>query len=458
MTQPRLRPRGARARKRGVALVMVLGAITILTVILTEFQEETSADVAAAVAERDALKAEYAARSAVALSRLLLAMEPNFRGALTPMFMLMGQKRAPQLPVWEFADVLLAPFNDPSQMAEFATTAGVDPAGGKNLGMAGASFQIRVVDEDSKVNVNLAARGTTIAQDRLGLQLMGLMLPQQYDAMFDSPDDDGQRNTRADICRAIVDWADGDENGYPCEPLATSPVNGGAEDGFYQGAGRKYVRKNAPYDSLEELRMVRGVDDTFWANFVEPDANDPASRVLTVWGQGKINVNNASGQTLLALICGAEPLAELCVDPAQTGSFLMAVGMLRGIAKGIPLFSSGKDFVATVEGKKGMLVPILQQLQLKPVVFKSRRAILDTVTTESKMFSIVAEGIIPGRKRDTRVRITAVVDMRAAEPLDETSPLLGTADPAAASAPDATDLLAALSKNPAGNVVYYRVE
>ena len=45
------------AKKRGVALVMVLGAIAVLTVFLVELQEDTSASVAAALSERDAIRA-----------------------------------------------------------------------------------------------------------------------------------------------------------------------------------------------------------------------------------------------------------------------------------------------------------------------------------------------------------------------------------------------------------------
>ena len=90
---------------------MVMGAIAILTVMLAEFQDETSAELAAATAQRDALQAEYMAKSAVNLSRLLIASEPTMRKAIAPLFMLM-KKTPPQLPVWEFSDRLLGAFND----------------------------------------------------------------------------------------------------------------------------------------------------------------------------------------------------------------------------------------------------------------------------------------------------------------------------------------------------------
>jgi len=60
---------------------------------LTEFQQETSAELGSVMSERDAVQAEYAARSAIALSRLLLAAEPTVRNRFRP-----TSKR--QIPVW----------------------------------------------------------------------------------------------------------------------------------------------------------------------------------------------------------------------------------------------------------------------------------------------------------------------------------------------------------------------
>ena len=67
--------------------------------------------------------------------------------------------------------------------------------------------------------------------------------------------------------------------------------------------------------------MVRGVSDDFWANFVDPDPNDAHRRNVTIWGQGKVNVNTANAQTILALVCGAtKPPATVCTDIIEGGS------------------------------------------------------------------------------------------------------------------------------------------
>ncbi len=135
---------------------MVLGAIAIMIVMLAEFQDDTGAEFAAATAARDGVQAEYFARSAVNLSRLLVAAEPTMRQAIAPILMLLGQK-APQLPVWSYADRILGAFNDKEASKDFAGISGLDLSLGKNLGLKGGRFEVSIVDEDAKINVNMGA-------------------------------------------------------------------------------------------------------------------------------------------------------------------------------------------------------------------------------------------------------------------------------------------------------------
>ena len=475
MRADRVKKRLSKRRgQRGVALIMVLLAIAVLTVFLTDVQQESSATFSAAVAERDRLKAEYNARSAVNLARMLIATEPTVRAAVSPLYALINKgARMPQIPMWAFSDQLLGIFNDSSGNDSFQSFASVDTSTGENLGLGGdGRFEIVIVDEDSKLNVNTAARGDIISRTRLSQQLLGLLSPAQYNPLFEQQDSDGQLSNRQAICSAIIDWADSDEELETCDPTASGPVSGGSEDKFYQTIGLKYFRKNAGYDSLEELRLVRGIGDDFWATFVDPDPRDPTKRIMTVWGQGKINVNTANAQTLWALVCaGAAPQTELCIDPMQAQAFLTFVGLARSLSMGAPLFGSSKDFVNTMKGA-GMVGPMLATMGVKPVVFKSESEMRKMVTTESKMFSIYAQGVVKSFKRESRVRIHAVLDFRHATKLSELQAAAATgaapagigvgAATAPAAAPDAAaegaDVLAALKANPAGSVVYWRVE
>lgn len=463
------RRRKAKRKERGIALVMVMGAIAILTVMLAEFQDETSAELAAATGQRDGVQAEYMAISALNLSRLLIASEPSMRKAIAPLFMMM-KRTPPQLPLWEFSDRLLGAFNDPEGGGDFSRTLGVDPNQGKNLGMPNGRWELKIVDEDSKINMNLGA-ANEIAHVRLAKELMGLIAPLQYDSLFSSTDSSGQFGDRLQTCQAIIDWADVDETGYSCDIQTSAAASAGIEDNVYGLMPKPYRRKNAPYDSLEELHMVRGVSEDFWATFVDPNPTDPSKRVVTVWGQGAINVNTANPQTLLAVICsGALPTSPLCVDANQAATFLTGVTMARGITMGAPLFGSSKDFVSALSGK-GQIGPLLAGMGMQPVQFQSPAEFQKQITTESKMFSVYAVGIKKGYRRETRVQIHAVVDFRNAPAMGATTagmagmagttgmngmtvnPLTGGA------ATTATDAITqATMPNTGGQIVYYRVE
>jgi general secretion pathway protein K len=469
-----LRRARRRRRERGIALVMVMGAIAILTVMLAEFQDETSAELAAATAQRDGIQAEYVARSSLNLARLLIASEPSMRKAIAPLFALM-KRNPPQLPLWEFSDRILGAFNDPDATADFARTMNVDPNQGKNLGLPQGRWEMSIIDEDSKINMNLGA-ANDIAHIRLAKEIMGLVAPMQYDSIFNQSDGVGQFNDRYQTCAGIIDWADVDEQGFNCDMTQmTAASSAGIEDNYYALGPKPYRRKNAPYDSLDELHMVRGVSDDFWATFIDPKPEDPTKRVVTVWGQGAVNVNTANAQTLLALICaGAVPTTDICVDPNQAQLFLTGVTMARGITMGAPLFGSVKDFTSALSGQ-GMIGPLLAGLGMKPVKFQSPADFQKSITTESKVFSIYSVGIKKGYRREVRVKIHAVVDFRNApdpsqmvaqqsatagtNPLVKANSAAGASGTATAGANTSADAIAAANAPSTGGlVIYYRVE
>jgi len=450
---------------------MVMGAIAILTVMLAEFQDETSAELAAATAQRDGVQAEYMAKSALNLSRLLIASEPTMRKAIAPLFMMM-KKTPPQLPVWEFSDRLLGAFNDEESSKDFATTVGLDMSNSKNLGMPGGRYELVIVDEDAKINVNIGA-SNDIAHIRLAQEIMGLIAPPQYSPLFEQRDGAGQFHDRMATCQAIIDWADVDEQAFNCDMSQTSSAqNSGVEDAWYQLLPRPYRRKNAPYDSLDELHMVRGVGEDFWATFVDPDPTNPKKRVITVWGQGMVNVNTANAQTLLGVVCAGAPQADLCINADQASMFLTGVTMARGITMGAPLFGNTRDFVQAMQGQ-GQIGPLLAGIGMKPVQFKSPAEFQKSISTESKMFSVYAVGVKKGYRRETRVKVHAVVDFRNAPAMGGQAGVPGatgttpgvTPVPSASAAaipgavPGSTDAIAsAMQPSTGGTIVYYRIE
>ncbi len=452
-----------RKRERGVALIMVLGAIAVMVVMLAEFQDDAGAEFAAATAVRDGVQAEYFARSAVNLSRLLIAAEPTMRAAIAPLFMLM-KRTPPQLPVWGYADRILGAFNDKEASADFAGLGGFDLSLGKNIGLKGGSFEVVIIDEDSKINMNMGA-SNEIAHIRLAKQLMSTMAPIQYNALFEQRDSTGNYNDRLSVCSALIDWADPDEQLFSCD-TTNAPSSNAVEDGWYQLLAKPYRRKNAPYDSLEELHMVRGVTDDFWSTFVDPEPTDPRKRQMTVWGQGAVNVNTANPLTLYALVCSGAPTAELCTDPTQMQMFVMGVTMAQGISMGAPIFGTPTDFIQMMKGQ-GQLGPIMSAMGMKPVKFQSESDFAKSIATESKVFSVYAVGVVKGYKRETRVRIHTVVDFGSAPSLANIAGLASAATassaapasgggPAAGQGPNA--IASALQPSVGGQVLYFNIE
>src|SRR5690606_29004043 len=108
--------------------------------------------------------------------------------------------------------------------------------------------------------------------------------------------------------------------------------------------------KNAPFDSLEELRLVRGVTDDFWATFIEPRADDPAARVVTIYGSGLVNPNEAPPEVMLARACSFLADQPLCLDPLQQQSFITLVSTVRAMAP-IPFFATPAHFLQFLEGR-----------------------------------------------------------------------------------------------------------
>jgi general secretion pathway protein K len=188
------------------------------------------------------------------------------------------------------------------------------------------------------------------------------------------------------------------------------------EDDIYRTFDDPYRIKNAPFDSIEELRLIRGMSDDVWATFIEPEPDNIHARQVTIYGSGWINPNEAAPQVLLARLCAFARDQALCNDPMSAASFVQLVSMARAFAP-IPWFSTAEDFVSFVEGKGGeqglytMLVSLLgptNPLLFPPLILtqEARAQLLKLFVPSAAIFSIQSTGIV-GR---AKVRIRAVVN------------------------------------------------
>jgi general secretion pathway protein K len=415
------RRRGTSRREQGVALIMVLGAVAILAVLLTDMHESTSTAHSVATAERDRLQAEYLAKSGLNLTRLLVESEPQIRQAFAPLYMAMFQRPPPQLPVWTVANVLLRPFCDFEGSEGSLLSSGIDVRGVEGLGGLPGTCQIKAIAENSKVNVNSPLNLTgDRARRSIAMQLFaitgGYLSPSPYDPLFERRDADGRYTTRLDVISEIIDWWDFDAERTTFDPGAGTIASAGSEDTFYQTLPDPYHRKNAPYDSIEELRLVRGVGDDFWSTFVEPDPDDPDARSLTIYGSGSINPNEAPPQVILARLCSYVQTQPLCMDPMEGAKFTQLLTTARMMMPA-PFFTRSEDFLAFIEGQGGpsslygMLTSFLgpnNPLMFQPVILPQelRSEVANSFVTAARILTIVASG----RAGRARVRTRSVVN------------------------------------------------
>ncbi len=335
--------------------MIAVTAIAILSVLLAEMHESTRTGLVVATTQRDRLRAEYMAKSGLNLTRLLVSQERNIRTIAAPLYASMLGRPPPQIPVWKFANAALSPFCNYERAREEVTSFDIMSAEGLE-GIPG-TCEISAVAENAKINFNdPLSRGDAQARRNLAMQLFGLMggyqSPSPYDELFARDDPDGRLTTRLDVVSSVIDWWDNDTNRTGFDPATNQASSSGGEDNIYRRLDDPYEMKNAPFDSLEELRLVRGVSDDFWATFVEPRPNDLQARLITIYGIASINPNEAEPAVLLARLCTFVPEETLCSDPAETQKFVTLLQTARQMMP-VPFFSRAVDFLNFVEGKGG---------------------------------------------------------------------------------------------------------
>lgn len=275
----RERRHSRRPRDRGVALLVVVTWLALMIALVGEFTYGTTVEAAQAANARDELKAHYMARSAVNLSRLLIKIQQRFVEPVMGQAQKMlqqamggaggasGSSSTAGLPpslgislrITDYAGMLMGFFSgSKDEVAGLGSLIGLDVSQAKGLGMKSGRFDAEILAEDGKIDLNCGGGVTTVdvaRQFQVYRLLTGLLYSQRYDRMFSERDGSGQYSSRRDVARALIDWADFDPNLFA--------PGSSAEDYRYDATEDKYVAHDNFYDSVEEIRLVRGVTDAF---------------------------------------------------------------------------------------------------------------------------------------------------------------------------------------------------
>ncbi|MBN2269119.1 MAG: general secretion pathway protein GspK [Sedimentisphaerales bacterium] len=148
--------------------------------------------------------------------------------------------------------------------------------GEKEIALADGTCLVTVCEESGKLNLNLlkTSEGTP---DRTRIdQVLRLIDLLNRSDLHNSTIGYG-------LIPAIIDWIDSDEETTSLAFVAHD--NRGAESDYYRDLDPPYRCKNAPLDITEELLLIKGIT---------PEVFERIRDYVTVKGDGKININNAS--------------------------------------------------------------------------------------------------------------------------------------------------------------------
>lgn len=262
LTSPAQRVRAA--GQRGIALVIVLWILTLLAVIVGEFCHAMKTEVNITRNFKEDAQAYYIARAGVFL---------GIAGLVRVSMMSEGQQLDAQ--------------DSDSGMSAWRVNADVP-----EVPFGGGRFKVLIGNESGKININSAGADLL----RLGLNSVGLS--------------DGEKETIVD---SILDWRD-EDNFHRAN---------GAEDDYYRSLPRPYECKDAEFDSVDELLLVRGVTPEIFFDGLknrftvyggDGSANPNRNWRMKRKQSSQININAAPPDVLMALPMMTQEAVDAIVE------------------------------------------------------------------------------------------------------------------------------------------------
>lgn len=320
-------------KEKGLVLILVLVVITLLGVLVLEFSYLMRVEAVMAGNYADSIKAFYLARAGVNFGLFLIDKkdDPRYK----------------------------------ERIKDLAGSVVTVPSGS-------GETSFRVSDEGGKINVNYLKKDGKLDRRRVEamLELCDVLNKQYEKPIFSYA-----------LVAALIDWVDEDDKVTVLDFILLGDREG-AESDYYEDLEPSYQAKNAPFDTRGELLLVRGIDrEVFYGREAgeEGEVRAGLSKYVTVYGEGKININTAPLAVLQGLdIEIDEVLAQDLIDERREREFKK---------------------IADIKNVEGITEEIFRRIE-------------GLITTdESRFFSVEAWG----RVRETTKLIEAVVHRKAGD-------------------------------------------
>ncbi len=252
--------------RQGSALIVALWVTGLLAMLTATLAFEAHLESRITNYYRNRTHAFYAARSGMSLGQLLILKSAGLRGSQP------DEVRA-ETERW---------YEDALRLAEGGHVTLEHALPMEEEGEV-ATIQLRIEPEPARRNINVIARERDDASMERILDVGGV--PQEmWPTLIDS----------------LYDWVDTDDDPRP---------DGAETDDYYATLPSPYRAKDGPLDTVGELRLVKGFSQAILEGGRLSDAAEGAEEIyvrgiedlLTVHGDGKVNVNAASRDVLMTL-------------------------------------------------------------------------------------------------------------------------------------------------------------
>lgn len=422
---------------RGIALLLVLSSLVVLTTAVVEFAYTEQINYQLAVNAKERLQSYYLARSAVQFSKVMLVVQKQaetekakFGDAAK------GYTFEPIYKMYPLSSELMKQaisgalnsllFDDPNAQQEeevaadetdpetedrpigdimdanIGTSAMVSDEAKEFVNFTG-EFVAEISEESSKYDLNKIATmvPTSASYDERKKLLQSLLMHPDYKDHFENQNLDSET-----LVHALADWVDQNDviNEY-------ENIQRGSEDSLY--SQQDYKVKNGKMLTLSEMRLVSGMNDDIFKLLQD--------KVTTYTGNNKQNLclgNDSSEAWLRAMIyhythhagCGSpvdyedEKMNELvelallsCPEPSAMAT---AINTELGLVEVSDSVSTGTSSGRSKSGASGSTIPACS-FQFK-----------DMMDSSNNVFSIRATGMVG----DTQLTINTVVDTTNTDP------------------------------------------
>ena len=402
--------------ERGVALILVLSAIVMLTMLAVEFAYDNQVEYQMAKHQLERLQAYYLAESANHLVRLELKMNQTVQNTVanseladkiqidltTPLCqqfpMSSSLIRAALSGALTGAATETPPEGESEASEETSEAAaaagmlaGLPLQGGEEFVKFEGDFDGECIDESSKLDLNAFAtldperqvEGQENPYDALKRIVIALLSQEEFKPLFET----GEERMRIDeIVRNIADWVDPNETVNDFRGVAV-----GSESG---------EPKNGKFTTLGDVFRVEGVSDTWWTAVAD---------YFTVYGDGKINVCRATDELVRALILRYTATRQ-DLPPIQSKDRELLDQLVQSVRDGCQgVRPDPKAIEQSLNTKLTELLGATPPPGTPGGALSGARggSFSEWISSQSRFFTLKSAGQIG----DTVVRITSVIDL-----------------------------------------------